>query len=87
MNKVDPSEAIRSQEIIRVIEQNFSVIERIDFGGTLLHMLLHSIVNNFNASNENDIVILRLLGYIEQVLIDESALTSDFAFIVAKKCK
>jgi len=87
MNKVDPSEAIRSQEIIRVIEQNFSVIERIDFGGTLLHMLLHSIVNNFNASNEDDIAILRLLGYIEQVLIDESALTSDFAFIVAKKCK
>ena len=87
MNKNDPSEAIRSQEISHLIEQNFSVIERIDFGGTLLHMLLHSIVNNFNASKEDDIAILRLLGYIEQILIEESVLNSDFAFIIAKNSK
>lgn len=85
MNKNDPSEAIRSQEINHLIEQNFTVIDRIDFGGTLLHMLLHSIVDNFNASNDDDIAILRLLGYIEQILIEESVITSDFAFIIAKK--
>ena len=55
--------------------------------GTILHMLLHSIVNNFNPSDENDLGILKLLGYIEQKFIDNDILPSDFALIVAKKTR
>jgi 2-polyprenyl-3-methyl-5-hydroxy-6-metoxy-1,4-benzoquinol methylase len=87
MNKNDPSEAIRSAEIISLVSKNFSVIERFNFGGTILHMLLHSIVNNFNPSDENDLGILKLLGYIEQKFIDNDILPSDFALIVAKKTR
>jgi 2-polyprenyl-3-methyl-5-hydroxy-6-metoxy-1,4-benzoquinol methylase len=85
MNKNDPSEAIRSAEIIPILNENFLIIDRIDFGGTILHMLLHSIVNDFKPSDEKDLAILRLLGYIEQKFIAENILPSDFTLIVAKK--
>ncbi len=37
MNQMDPSEAIRSKEIVPLIEKRFDVVERKDWGGTLLH--------------------------------------------------
>jgi hypothetical protein len=87
MNKHDPSEAIRSAEILPLIENSFDIIERVDFGGTILHYLLHGIIDNFDASKEEDITILQMLGYIEDRLIREGALSSDFTLIVARKQK
>jgi ubiquinone/menaquinone biosynthesis C-methylase UbiE len=85
MNNLDPSEAIRSSEIIPVLSQYFNIIERVDYGGTILHLLLYAIVDNFEGSNEKDICILKMLGYIEDLLISEKVLSSDFTIIVAKK--
>jgi hypothetical protein len=56
----------------------FNVEERIDFGGTILHMLLDAIIANFNPAKEEDIAILILLGYIEDILIKEKVISSDF---------
>ncbi len=36
----DPSEAIRSAEIMAVLEQNFEIVERRDYGGNLLSLIL-----------------------------------------------
>jgi ubiquinone/menaquinone biosynthesis C-methylase UbiE len=85
MNNLDPSEAIRSGEIVSVLSQNFEIIERIDYGGTILHLLLYGIVDNFDGASEKDICILKMLGYIEDLLISENVLSSDFTIIVAKK--
>ncbi|MGD0338026.1 MAG: methyltransferase domain-containing protein [Bacteroidota bacterium] len=87
MNTNDPSEAIRSAEIITFLENSFEIIERVDFGGTILHYLLHGIIDNFDASREDDIDILKMLGYIEDILIRESVLSSDFTIIVARNKK
>ena len=84
MNASDPSEAIRSSDIIPVLSNNFHIVERVDWGGTILHMLLHCIMANFDSEKEEDVTILRLLGYIEDVLIREKVLESDFALIVAR---
>jgi SAM-dependent methyltransferase len=85
MNNIDPSEAIRSSEIVPILTNNFQIIERIDFGGTILHLLLFAIVDNFETSNEKDMCILKMLGYFEDLLISEKVLSSDFTIIVAKK--
>lgn len=85
MNSLDPSEAIRSSEIVPILNNYFQIIERIDYGGTILHLLLQGIVGNFDASKEDDISILKLLAYFEDLLISEKILSSDFTIIVAKK--
>jgi len=87
MNQNDPSEAIRSSDIIPLVSKMFTVEERIDFGGTISHMLLDGIIANFNPGKEEDIAILRLLGYIDDILIKEKVLSSDFSLIVARNSK
>jgi len=83
MSAHDPSEAIRSADIVPLVERYFNIIEKIDFVGTLLQMLLHDIVGNFNEGNEEDIAILKLLCFIEKTLIKEKVIPSDFAVIIA----
>jgi len=81
----DPSEAVRSAEIVPLIRQRFEIVQQIDFGGTILHMLLSDIVGNFDPASEADATIIRLLCYLEKTLIAEGVLPSDFTLIVARK--
>ncbi|CCI36703.1 MULTISPECIES: class I SAM-dependent methyltransferase [Microcystis] len=85
MNSFDPSEAIRSDEIIPLLSKDFHIIEKIDYGGTILHILLQNIVGNFDAQSPEDIAILKLLCFIEETLITHKVISSDFALIVAQK--
>ena len=85
MNDYDPSEAIRSAEILSVLPKYFDVVKRIDFGGTLLHMLLNDIVGNFDEDDEDQLAFVKLLCYFEETLIKENVLSSDFAIIIARK--
>ncbi len=39
---------------------------------------------NFNSEKEEDIAILRLIEYIEDILIKEKVLSSDFTLVVAR---
>jgi SAM-dependent methyltransferase len=85
MNAIDPSEAIRSAEIMSALSKEFDIVERVDYGGTLLHPLLYAIVDNFRADSAEDRAILKLLGYIEDVLIREGVLDSDFSIVVLRQ--
>lgn len=85
MNANDPSEAIRSNEIVPLIEARFAIKEHKNFGGTILHMLLQDIVGNFDPANCTDAAFLNFLIYTERLLIREGVLSSDFAFLVAEK--
>lgn len=85
MNEVDPSEAVRSAEIVGILEKSLTVAEKKEFGGTLLHMLLQDIVGNFNPKDVKDATVLRLILYIEDVLIREGVLKSDFIFMILEK--
>jgi len=82
MNENDPSEAIRSEEIVDLLLKNFSVLEHKDYGGTLLHMLLQDIAGNFDPENEKDLAVLKLLIYLEKLLIKEEIISSDFTFMI-----
>ncbi len=84
MNRLDPTEAVRAQEIIPITRRMFHLLELKPFGGTLLHMLLQDIVGNFNPADEADNCILKLICHLEWKLITTGALPSDFAYFVAE---
>jgi ubiquinone/menaquinone biosynthesis C-methylase UbiE len=83
MNVMDPSEAIRSAEILPLLAKTFTIIEKKNFGGTLLHMLLQDIVHNFPDNLPERSAILHLLIYLEALLIRENVIASDFCFVVS----
>jgi hypothetical protein len=87
MNLIDPSEAIRAEDILGCVKNLFSIIEIDCYGGTILHLLLHDIVGNFNINSEYDCTILKLLCEYEKRLIECSILPSDFMLLVAKNVK
>ncbi|MCG8416250.1 MAG: class I SAM-dependent methyltransferase, partial [Pseudomonadales bacterium] len=84
MNEYDPTEAIRSQDIIPAVMEKFELIERRDFGGTLLHLVLDNIAGNLSESKEGQ-AILQGLFQEERKLIQSGEISSDFSLIVSQK--
>ena len=84
MNTLDPSEAIRSSEIVPLLSKYFDVAEVTGYGGTLLHLLLEDIAENFGEDKESQ-TCLESLFAVEDRLIASGRLTHDFAVIVARK--
>ena len=85
VRRVDPSESVRSDEIMGLIEERFEIVYRADFGGTLLQFVLADIAGNFDPADPNDVAMIDLLSLYEQTLIDEGVLPSDFVYLVAKR--
>ena len=81
----DPSEAIRSAEIIPLLNEYFDIVEIKHIGGTILHPLLTNIAGNFKIDNEVDAMLLEAIFKFEDVLMEQGDLLSDFAVIIAKK--
>jgi hypothetical protein len=84
MNSYDPTEAIRSADIITELEKQFEIVERRDFGGTLLHLVLDNIAGKVSGSDEGK-TILRNLFVQEQRLLSSGEISSDFTLLLARK--
>lgn len=84
VHRVDPSESVRSDEIMGLIEERFEIVYRADFGGTLLQFVLSDIAGNFDPADPKDVAMIDLVCLYEQTLIDEGVLPSDFTYVVAK---
>ena len=84
-NVADPSEAIRSDRILPEIRRQFRIVERFDYGGTILNPLLEHIVHNFDANDERDVALISMLGTIEDLLIAGRMIPSDFTAMVMRK--
>lgn len=82
--KVDPSESVRSQDILDALAAEFDVISLCKTGGTILHPLLNSIAGNFEK-DERGAEILRTIIKIEKVLIEGGLLPSDYVYLVARR--
>jgi len=80
----DPTEAVRSQEILGVIQERFDIIERKPYGGTLLMPVLDDIAANFEGDDPAGEALLQMLFDIEDAMIAGGELTSDFVFMVAR---
>lgn len=84
MNAYDPTEAICSENIVEHLQKHFVLIDRRDFGGTLLHLVLDDIAGNLSSSDEG-IAIIRHLYQEEKRLIEENIIESDFTLLIAQK--
>jgi SAM-dependent methyltransferase len=82
---IDPSEAIRSDRIVREVARRFRVVDRLDYGGSVLHLLLEHIVHNFDSHDEKDVAVIRLLGQVEDVLVRHGVLASDFTVMAMQR--
>ena len=80
-----PLEAISSEEIEPGLRAVFSEVVVRPYGGTILNPYLEHIVGNFDPASEADMTILRLVMYVERVLMREGVLGSDFAVLAGRK--
>jgi SAM-dependent methyltransferase len=80
----DPSEAVRSADILAVVRERFEVLACNPAGGTILQFLLNGIAGNFRADDPESMRVLAMLLAIEDTLIDVGDLESDFVVLVAR---
>lgn len=78
---VDPSEAIRSADILPLLRHYFEIVDLKPLGGTILQFLLADIAGNFQDDTGER--LLEMLFAIEDELVACGDLDSDFAYIVA----
>ncbi|MEO8054190.1 MAG: class I SAM-dependent methyltransferase [Acidobacteriota bacterium] len=85
-NLHDPSEAVRSDQILAAVARRFEIVFRANYGGTILALLLEHIVQNFSAERPGDVELLRLLGAFEDVLVERlRVLPSDYAVLAGRR--
>lgn len=84
MKTHDPSEAVRSSEIERILKQYFDILEEKNWGGTINNLVFQNTAGNFNLANPYHNTIVDLLIHHENVLIAHNILPSDFKFFMAK---
>ena len=70
--------------ILPLVTRRFRIIDRVDYGGTLIHMVLQDVVGNFRADRRRDVRCLRMLFGLERLLLKLRVLRSDFTVIVAR---
>jgi SAM-dependent methyltransferase len=80
---IDPSESVRSSEVLPLFLERFDLIERHDYGGTLLNPILGQAVVK-QLSDPSTETALRLLHALESALIRARVLPSDFVLLVSK---
>jgi len=83
MNAVDPTEAVRSADIVPLLNSQFDLVERVDYGGTLLNLVLEEIAGNFQDTAE-DLAVLQPLFDAERDYLKSGEITSDFTVLVAR---
>jgi len=80
----DPSEAVEAGNILPLVERCFEIVERRDYGGTVLHMLFADIAANFTSDEDETARLLALCFQIEDMLLESGELSSDFTLMVCR---
>jgi SAM-dependent methyltransferase len=79
----DPSEAVRSSDIVPLLREYFEVLEIKGYGGAILHQMLYDIAENFSEHNPGSLEYLRRLFVLEDELTASGTIRNDFAVIIA----
>ena len=87
MIEADPSEAVRSSEVLGVVSRFFETVELREIGGALLHPLLEGIIGNFDEGNPCDAALLKMIIALDDAHTARGYLSSDFAVLVGRKKK
>jgi hypothetical protein len=85
MVATDASEAVRSSEMLDVVERYFERIDRRYIGGTLLNPILSGILENFDEDDELDRSFMGVVASLEEQLIEGGFIASDFVVDVYRR--
>jgi|GEM_PF-295996 len=80
-----PYEAVRSEEILKLVSERFTIVRRRDYGGAILHPLLDGIAGNFRIGSASDMRLLYRLLLLERELEKAGEMSSDFTSVVARR--
>ncbi|HEY8613998.1 MAG TPA: class I SAM-dependent methyltransferase, partial [Roseomonas sp.] len=83
MLAVDPTEAIRSEDILPLVREHFTVIEERRLGGALLHHVLGDIAQNFHPDSPEDRAVLERFFAAEDAAMADRRIGSDFVTVTA----
>jgi SAM-dependent methyltransferase len=85
MMRTDPSEAVRSQDIVGLLRRHFTVEYESCYNGTIMHQL-YPLLNSCLANHGNGDFdsLIRLILYFEDLLIKSGVLASDFIFMICR---
>jgi SAM-dependent methyltransferase len=81
----DPTEAVRSNEVLAFTERHFEVLERKHLGGTILQHLLYEIAEEYRFEVPRERAIVEILCTIEAMLIDTGRVPCDYVMLAARK--
>lgn len=80
----DPSEAVESDKIIPTLERHFEIVERRDYGGTIIHPLFADIAANFQGDDPETQRLIDLCFQVEDTLLALHDVPSDFALLICQ---
>lgn len=83
--KIDPSEAVRSQEILPLAGRYFDLVEIREYGGAILMPLFMDIIGNFDAARQEDRLILDFCLLLEKTLLREKVVPANGVLGVARR--
>lgn len=81
----DPSEGVHASRILPLTYQWFDVLDRADYGGTIMRPFFSGILPNFDWNDAKDQTVARLIVLIEQLLTTHSVLPHYHTSIVARR--
>ena len=84
MLATDPTKAVRSSEIRDVLAEEFDIVEERPLGGTLLHMGLSGIAQNFDPASPEDMLHLERFFDFEDRMVANGTIGSDFTVLAAR---
>lgn len=77
----DPSEAIRSGEVLRLLESRFEKVEERPQGGALYHLFFNRIMANFAGQDD----LVRIVMEIDAILTQNAVVQNDYLWAVYRK--
>jgi SAM-dependent methyltransferase len=81
----DPSESIRSAELVDLTHLFFDIVVVQKIGFTITQPLLNPILRHFDDNNPLHTAIYRLIFLLEEILIDHDIIEADTKVVVARK--
>ena len=83
--EVDPSEGVRSEDIMQVMANHLEIDRVMPIGQTIIYETLRGRIHNFDDGDPKDRAILTLMCLMEKELIDAGVIGSDFNLVFARK--
>ncbi len=81
----DPSEGVHASQILPLTYRFFDVIDRRDYGGSLVRPFFTGILPNFDWDDPKDQTVGRLVVLLERLLVEQGAIPSYQTAVVARR--